>query len=473
LTQSDIKEHYNGSASYQIRQAIGGGCDLECGNFYFANIIQAVESGVLSEALLDQATIRVMTYNIWLGTLDGSAVSYKTLGAADVDSPAHRQLALNAAQQGIILLKNEGDLLPLAKEKRVAIIGPHANATRDMLSIYVGDNTLVNSHSPYQAISNSGVKTTYAVGSALYGTDTSGFAEAVGAAKDADVAIVFIGLHPGQGQNDAREDEGWDRNTVELPAIQTQLVQAIVATGKPTVVVLIHGGPLAIEWIKTNVPAIVDAHYPGELGGDAIASILFGDVSPSGRLTTTIYPSSISSQRDIEDMGLQDKGGITYQYYTGTPLWEFGFGLSYTTFSFTLAAATTSATTEQVYNSFSQYYTSRGASFDSGISYVVTVTNTGKVVKSDVSVLGFLSSGVAGQPIKELFGYGRVSNLAPGSSANVKLNVPAQVISQVDFNGTEVIQAGTYKVTLGAPDNFVSSQFTITGKPYVVFTFPQ
>jgi len=284
--------------------------------------------------------------------------------------------------------------------------------------------------------------------------------------------VVFVGLHPGQGGEEAREDEGWDREVLGLPPIQQQLVEAIVATGKPTVVVLIHGGPLAIEWIKENVPAIVDAHYPGELGGDAVGSILFGDVSPSGRLTGTIYPSNFTNQRNISDMGLQVKGGITYQYYSGTPLWPFGFGLSYTTFSYKIASASSTSTTSNMITAYSEYYLTKGASFDSGISYVVTVTNTG-TVHSAVVVLGFVSSGVAGQPVKELFGYSRVSALAPGSSANVKLTVPAQVISQVDVNGTESILPGEYKVMLGDPVNYQEAQFTITGNPYTVFTFPK
>jgi len=316
-----------------------------------------------------------------------------------------------------------------------------------------------------------GIKATYTEGSLLYGTDQSGFAAAVSAAKAADVAVVFVGLHPGQGGQEAREDEGWDRQSIELPPIQTQLVQAIVATGKPTVVVLIHGGPVAIEWIKSNVPAIVDAHYPGELVGDAIGSILFGEVSPSGRLTGTVYPSTLTNQRNISDMGLQEKGGITYQYYTGTPLWPFGFGLSYTTFTYKISSSTTTATTLQMNTAFSEYYANRGASYDSGISYVVTVTNTGKVT-SDVVVLGFVSSGVKGQPTKELFGYARISALTPGASENVKLSVAPQVISQVNSQGVETIQAGTYTVMLGDPVNYVQSQFTLTGNPYTVFTFP-
>jgi len=155
-------------------------------------------------------------------------------------------------------------------------------------------------------------------------------------ASKAEVVFLFVGLHPGQGGGDAREDEGWDHRQIALPGVQGQLIQAVHAANPKIVLVLIHGGPLGIDWEKTNVPAIVDAFYPGSMGGDAIASILAGDVSPSGRLPNTIYPADFINVRDIWDMNLRDKGGITYRYYTGTPLWEFGFGLSYTTFAYTI-----------------------------------------------------------------------------------------------------------------------------------------
>lgn len=171
-------------------------------------------AGAVSQALLDTAFIRVWSHAIRLGYFDDPSLNpYAGLGPADVDTPEHRALALSAAQQGIVLLKNEGNLLPLGKQS-VAVIGPHGNATQDMLSIYVGTNTLVNSHSPLQAITARGVSVAgYAPGcDIMVGCNSSaGIAAAAALAKTADVAIVFVGLHPGQGGGDAREDEGWDR----------------------------------------------------------------------------------------------------------------------------------------------------------------------------------------------------------------------------------------------------------------------
>lgn len=199
---------------------------------------------------------------------------------------------------------------------------------------------------------------------------------------------------------------------VETPSNKRQ---AIAATGKPVVVVLIHGGPLAAEWTYGNMPTIVDAHYPGELGGDAVASILFGDVSPSGRLTTTVYPANFVAQRPMTDMQVRllhfievlaraaialaflqlaphgSAPGITHLFYSGPTLWPFGWGLSYTTFSFTW------------FDGASAHQSIAAVSFATKDaappSYAVNVTNTGAVA-SDVSVLGFYSSGNPGQPVQ-------------------------------------------------------------------------
>jgi len=303
----------------------------------------------------------------------------------------------------------------------------------------------------------------------LASTDTSGFAAAENAAKMADVAIVFVGLHPGQGGGEAREDEGWDRKDTALPGVQNQLVQAIVATKVPTVVVLIHGGALAIEWIKDNVPAIVDAFYPGEMGGDAIASILFGAVSPSGRLPVTIYPHDLITARDIMDMGLRDKGGITYRYYTGKPLWEFGFGLSYTTFRYSLDQPHLTTTTQVAAQGYHNYFSKEYAPDQ---QYKITVTNTGSVT-SDVVVLGFLSSNHSDAPIKELFGYARVSKLGPNASQTVYFNVPPTVLSLVDAKGNEEIHPGLYKVTIGDSLQTVEGTLLVEGEKITVFSLPQ
>ena len=163
--------------------------------------------------------------------------------------------------------------------------------------------------------------------SSVTDTNTTGIAAAARAAAQADVALVLIGL------DQSCERESKDRGSLELPGAQLQLVQAVLSANPKTVVVLINGGVVDATWLKPNVPAIVEAFYPGEMGGDAIANVLFGDVNPSGRLPVTYYTNAIT-QRDKSNMDLASDGGITYMYYDGPVSWPFGFGLSYTTFAY-------------------------------------------------------------------------------------------------------------------------------------------
>jgi xylan 1,4-beta-xylosidase len=492
-----IQEHYNGSALAQAALGITAGCDLNCGNFYTVNLEAAVKKGVLSESDLDQALERVLKHYIMLGFLDdASMVEYRDInkyGPMQVDSGEHRALAQSAAEQGMVLLKNDNvdggkTLLPLASTDKVALIGPHFNATEDMISIYHGDVRLVQTHSPFQIISKRGNVIGYAPG--CVGTDgddpdgstgcldTTGFDDAVALAKKADIAIVFVGLTPGQMKNDtsdAREDEGWDRHITGLPGHQEALIEAVYKANPKTVVVLIHGAPLSIEWTQANVPSILDAHYPGEMGGDAIASALYGDISPAGRLTTLVYPKDIIKARNISDMCLRCKGGITYKYYTGKPLWEFGFGLSYTTFTFDVSSArSVSTSVESLIEHDRMYYKSDEKPM-SPAGYDIKVTNTGNV-ESECSVLGFVSSDHPDAPVnKELFDFARVGPLKPGASVVVHLGVVASVLSVVDKSGAQTLLPGTYKVEFGvrgaAEGVPAQAELILTGSSHEMFSF--
>ena len=213
-------------------------------------------------------------------------------------------------------------LLPLSAGTKVALIGPHFNATTDLLSNYRGDNNIVYDHSPLLAMARRGKVVGHAFGSGMSDPDESGFAAAVALAKKADVAVVFLGLHPqwfdDVPYNDANEGEGRDRANITLPDVQLKLLQAVVGAGTPVVLVLINGGQLAIPWAKIHVPAIVEAFYPGQMGGDAIAAVLYGDVSPSGRLPYTMYDDDFVGRRpDIGDMSLSANGGITCVWLLG------------------------------------------------------------------------------------------------------------------------------------------------------------
>ena len=485
------KLYLNGSSLKQVSQAIVAGCDLNCGNYYQTHIPDALKTGVLSQEDATTAFVRTWSKAFSLGFMDDN-VTYHNYGPELVDTPEARDLSLSAAEQGMVLLKNKNNLLPLSKDSSIAMIGPHFNATQELNSIYHGTVNIVNRMSPYQILKKNninikshsiGCSTTSPSDDPTSCTSTDGFSEAIKAAKGADIALVFVGLSPGQMNNktsDAREDEGWDRTIITLPGYQEELIKEVYAVNPKTVVILIHGLQVSIDWTRTNVPAILDAHYPGEVGGEAIYNILFGKTSPAGRLTTTIYPAAFADTRPISDMNLRSEEGITYRYYTGTPLWEFGFGLSYTTFKFEPINTTVSVSSRDMITNYQKYFESRGVT-DSPAQYKVKVTNTG-MTSSDCVVLGFITTssttqtGHINSPLKELFDYDRIF-LQSGESKIVILSVPPQVLSIINEQGDEQILPGSYNITFGvegsAEETPATANLKVTGLPIMIFSLSQ
>ena len=417
--------------------------------------------------------------------MDYNPPSYYTninaYGYQQIDSAEHRALALSAAEQGIVLLKNNG-ILPLSSNgngKSIAIIGPHGNATVDMLSNYHGTNILVNSNSPYEAfMASGGYKVTYSMGCDYGCNSTAGFTEAVTAAKNSDYALVFLGLHPSHCNDNvnrgaACEAEGWDRNTIDLPSNQTLLLQEVFNVNKNTILILINGGTSNISWAKNNVPAIIEAFYPGELGGVAIRNIVLGNTAPAGKLPVTIYDASfMKSRNSIMDMSLSDNGGITYRYYTGTPLYSFGFGLYYTNFTYkyynnSIDKHIDTKVMADFYRNGYYFYKSDATSF------VVEVTNTGKVA-SDCVVLGFVTSNDPDAPLIKLFDFQRTF-VDVGQSVNVTLSITPESISITNKYGNERIVPGKYNLFIGdyQNNNYIKTHLIMTGKEESIFNLKE
>ena len=281
----------NESDQYEtcVAESLRSGCDVECYDDSFGCIFSeygpsALSHGKITTLDIDLAFSRVARAMIRLGMLDTPDTNvYSSLGLSDVDTGSSRALSLEAASQAMVLLKNDPvldhPLLPLDEKVKLAIIGPHWNCTQDFLSDYHGVNTLVNTHSPIDELRQRGVSYVVAPGlSAIEDNETTGFADAVSAAKSVDVAVIFVGLHQRQ------EGEGHDRKDLVLPGAQHALIQAVHAVNQRTVLVLINGGPLAIEWEAAHIPAILESFYGGQLAAPAIIGTLFGDYNPSGRL---------------------------------------------------------------------------------------------------------------------------------------------------------------------------------------------
>jgi len=319
--------------------SIKAGTDVDCGGVYKQGIPDAIKAGLLTQDEVDVSFARLTTIQMRLGLFDDGKASdkYFTLGSEAIDSPAHQQLALEAAQQSIVLLKNEGQLLPLQPGQTLAVIGPHFNATEVLLSNYHGSRCVDAKSGPgtgndFSCIpsvlnsivaANEGGATSGLMGCSIAGTSGNDIAAAVALAKKADVVVLAMGIDQSQ------EAEGRDRINTTLPGEQAALVQAIAALGKPTVMVLLNGGTLSLGPLKGAVPAILAASYGGEMGALALADVLFGRYNPSAKLAATWYPPDFVSQLPLTEMSLTAPPGRTHMFYSGEAEFVFGAGLSY------------------------------------------------------------------------------------------------------------------------------------------------
>jgi hypothetical protein len=464
IADINVGHHYVNNMSAAAAAGILAGTDLNCGGVYAdGNFVNAVNEGLMTLSDIASSGLRFLNVVFATGLMDPpSRVSYNTYGPEKVDSLSSRKLALEAAIQGIALLANEKTstpwgngqyLLPLQEDalkgKTIAVIGPNSNSTA-LLSIYIGSNTVVSNQSVLQSLQRrgalAGFTVTTSLGCSWTCTSTDGFAAASATASSADVIILVMGLYPGGGGTipdggPTQEDEGFDRTEITLPGNQAQLVSTIAAIGKPLVLLLIHGGPIALDTTALNLPAIVDAHYPGEMGGDAVTHVLFGDSSMagSGRITTTIYPPEFVNQRNMSDYELAPHGnvpGITHMYYDPEEAqWPFGFGISYTNFTFQWLNTSFASSDISV-------ITASKLSKGDIPPFAVNVTNIGSFT-SDITALAFVSTSIPGEPLQKLFDFQRASAIQPGESRILSFTLPPQVASTVMPDGARILKANS------------------------------
>lgn len=284
-------------------------------------------------------------------------------------------------------------------------------------------------------------------------------AEAVAAAKKAEVALLFLGLSPRlEGEEMPVQVPGFsggDRVSIDLPKAQEDLMQAVVATGTPTVLILLNGSAVAVNWADANIPAILEAWYPGQAAGTAIADVLFGDYNPGGRLPVTFY-KSVAQIPAFEDYSMKER---TYRYFTGLPLYPFGYGLSYTTFTYSGLKLDKSVKSGQT------------------VHVSVTVTNTGNRAGEEVVQVYVKDvEASAPVPIRKLVGFRRIP-LKPGASKQVAFTINPRELSLITDDGRRIIEPGAFELSVGggqpglpgtvdAPTTKVlSGRFTLTGKP--------
>lgn len=321
--------------------AMENGCDLNCGNTYL-HLLQAHQEGRVTEGQIRQAAVRLMTTRILLGLFDDDC-EYERISYLQNDTDANDALALKAAEKTMVLLKNDGVLpLDLQKLKTVAVIGPNADSVPALEGNYNGTSSrYVTFLEGIRKACEGQARVLYSLGSHLHKDRTSGLAqaddrlgEALGVCDEADVVVLCVGLDAtleGEEGDTGNQYFSGDKETLELPDSQRKLIQAVLKTGKPVVTILSSGSAIRIE--EGN--AILQAWYPGQAGGTAAANILFGKVSPSGKLPVTFY-HGISELPDFTDYAMDNR---TYRYFTGEALYPFGFGLTYSRVSVLDASA--------------------------------------------------------------------------------------------------------------------------------------
>jgi beta-glucosidase len=415
---------------------------------YMRPLIENVEEGRVPVALVNRAVQRVLRMKFKLGLFDHPYVDVNR-AVSIVHSQAHQELALRAAREGIVLLKNERNLLPLKKDlKSIAVIGPDADNKWNQLGDYTPEVVPQHVTTVLEGIKSDvspSTHVTYVKGCGVLGDDESGIPAAVQAAKSANIAILVVGEQYSWGREvssnleEETDGEGADVASLELTGVQQDLLKAVYATGTPTVVVLINGRPLSTRWTAAHVPAIVEAWEPGERGGKAVADVLFGNYDPSGRLAITI-PRGVGQLPDYYDYKPSKAYWINHGWTNvhgyvgipGTPLYPFGYGLSYTHFAYSNLRIDPSQILAEGKTQVS-----------------VDVENMGsRAGVETVELYVHERYAPVSTPVKQLRGFERVA-LAPGEKKTVMFTLGPKDLQLLDRSNHWVVVPGTFDVMIG------------------------
>jgi beta-glucosidase len=457
-------------AAMAAQKALIAGVDIDMmSHYYDAELPALVKSGRVPMPVVDEAVRRVLLVKFALGLFDHPFTQGPEVTGA---VPEHRPLVRRAAEESFVLLQNnpapQDALLPLAKTtKRIALIGPLADDASDMVGAWSGANNFGDVRTlratMVERAQQSGAILTYANGTEISGTSDSGFAEAVAAAQNSDVAILAL------GESSDMSGEAASRAHLDLPGNQQQLLEAIVATGKPVVLLVFSGRPLVLDWAAQHVPAIMEVWFPGVETGPAIADTLFGDVVPSGKLTMSfpravgqepLYYNQLPTGRPIQHADPAHPGYVEMKFvsrYLDVPndaLFPFGHGLTYSTFGYSGVSLST------------QSVSSTSLMRDRKSQPVVataTVTNTGKrrateIVQCYVNIRGASTE----QPVRNLKGFTRIT-LDPGQSQTVHFPLGFGELSFYNVKAQQVVEPADYTVYIGGSSTATNAaHFTTT-----------
>ena len=440
--------------------ALEAGIDLEAPSpDCYQHLDSLVRNNIVDIKTIDQAVSRILYVKFKAGLFENPYVDIESINSK-IHLPEHVALSKKMADESIVLLKNEDNLLPLDASKigSIAIVGPNAD------QVQFGDYTWSRDNKDgitlLEGVTNllpENVKINYAKGCDLVTLDKNGIKEALEAAKISDVAIVVIGTASASLARDysnCTSGEGFDLSSLDPTGVQQQLVEAIVSTGKPTIVVLIQGKPFSIPWIKENVPAILEAWYPGEQGGNSIAEVLFGEINPSGRIPVS-FPRSVghlpcyynylpTDKGYYKKRGAYGKPGRDYVFSDPAALWSFGYGLSYTTF---------------LYNKIE--LDNEKLTFNDSLTVVVDVSNTGKCEGKETVQLYIRQEYCSvTRPVKELKAFKKIS-IEPGETKQVSFMLKLKDWGYYNNKGEYLLEAGKFFVMVGSSSENIKFNKTL------------
>jgi beta-glucosidase len=409
---------------------------------YMGALVGNVRSGAVPEALVDRAVRRILRQKMRLGLFERSRVDPEK-AVEIVHAPEHRDLALRAARESIVLLKNEREILPLRRDLReIAVIGPNADSATNQVGDYTAEVVLQDVLTVLEGVRakvEPRTRVRFVKGCDVIGDATDEIAVAADAAREADAAVVVLGENewhaPGKtGTN----GEGFDVASLDLTGRQEQLLKAVHGTGRPMVLVLVNGRPLSIRWAAEHVPAIVEAWLPGERGGEAVADVLFGDRDPEGRLPITVprHVGQLPAAYDYKPSKaywIRDGWGKPYADMSPEPLYEFGHGLSYTRFAYSNLAVAPAAIER-----------------DGTVEVSVDVANVGRRPGKEVVQL-YLRDPVASVvvPVQRLRGFEKVA-LGPGETRTVRFRLRPPDLALLDAGLRWTVEPGVFEVAVGS-----------------------
>ncbi len=445
-----ISHDIAGTPAEAAKEAVDAGVDMDmCGNIYQKNLVQLVKEGRVSEKTANEAVRRILRIKFKLGLFEHPYVDPNRARTV-IQSNEHVEAALELARRSIVLLKNEGGLLPLKKDVgSIAIIGPLADDHNEPLgswSCMGNPKDVVTVLEGIKSRASPNTKILYAKGCEIEGTSTEDFVDAISKVKESDIAIVVV------GESRDMSGEAASRASLDLPGVQEELVKAVYETGVPVIEVLMNGRPLSISWSAEHVPAILEAWFLGVQTGNAIADVVFGNCNPSGKLPVT-FPRTVGqvpihyNHKNTGRPPTADRWTSKYIDAPYTPLFPFGHGLSYTRFE---------------YSNLQINRKGKGAAQNVEVS--VDVKNVGDR-KGDEIIQLYLRDVVASvtRPVKELKGFKRTT-LEPGEKKTVKFVLNLENLSFIGRDMKRIVEPGTFMVMVGKSSDDIPLKATFEVK---------